>query len=150
VDSRDVIDSADAARIAPSARGRAYLRLSHESLQPFQVAYAGARSARECGEAAISDLRPDAASEECSPEAGARMLDNSGGPTDFERLTLAMVAVYAASSLTAPRPPWLPPPPRAPPPSRPAPPPGPPRCWAQGGAGAPGGATPAESTAAAP
>ncbi|HKA13009.1 MAG TPA: FtsK/SpoIIIE domain-containing protein [Candidatus Dormibacteraeota bacterium] len=109
VHSRDVIDSADAARIAPSARGRAYLRLSHESLQPFQVAYAGARSARECGEAAISDLRPDAASEECSPEAGARMLDNSGGPTDFERLTLAMVAVYAASGLTAPRRPWLPP-----------------------------------------
>ena len=109
VHSRDVIDSADAARIAPSARGRAYLRLSHESLRPFQVAYAGARSGLERGEPAISDLRADAASEQCSPDAGERTLDGSGIPTDFERLTLAMVAVHAASGLAAPRRPWLPP-----------------------------------------
>ena len=107
--SRDVIDAADAARIAPSARGRAYLRLSHESLRPFQVAYAGGRSAPESGGPAVSDLRPDSASEQGSAEPGGRALQGPGVPTDFERLTQAIAAVHAASGLPMPRRPWLPP-----------------------------------------
>jgi DNA segregation ATPase FtsK/SpoIIIE, S-DNA-T family len=109
VHSRDVIDATDAARIAPSARGRAYLRLSHESLQQFQVAYAGARSAPEPAEPAISDLRPDPASVDGSPGPEGRTLEGPSVPTDFERLTQAMVAAHAGSGLPMPRRPWLPP-----------------------------------------
>lgn len=112
MDSRDVIDAPDAARIAPSARGRAYMRLSHESLQPFQVAYAGARSApgsAELAEPAVSDLRPELVSEDGPPEPERPTLEGPGVPTDFERLTRAMVAVHAGSDLLLPRRPWLPP-----------------------------------------
>jgi S-DNA-T family DNA segregation ATPase FtsK/SpoIIIE len=106
--SRDVIDAPDAARIAPSARGRAYLRLSHESLRPFQVAYAGARSGRESAEPAISDLAVDPA-----PEPSTETVESSPGDsdaaTDFNCLTRAMIAAYAGSGLAEPRRPWLPP-----------------------------------------
>jgi DNA segregation ATPase FtsK/SpoIIIE, S-DNA-T family len=43
-DSTDVIDAPDAARIPASVPGRAYVRLGHASLIPFQTARVGGRS----------------------------------------------------------------------------------------------------------
>ena len=43
-DSTDVIDAPDAARIAATVPGRAYVRLGHSSLVPFQTARVGGRS----------------------------------------------------------------------------------------------------------
>jgi S-DNA-T family DNA segregation ATPase FtsK/SpoIIIE len=43
-DSTDVIDAPDAARISASVPGRAYVRLGHASLVPFQTARVGGRS----------------------------------------------------------------------------------------------------------
>ncbi len=42
-ESQDVIDAADAARISKSTPGRAYVRLGHGSLLPFQAARIGGR-----------------------------------------------------------------------------------------------------------
>jgi S-DNA-T family DNA segregation ATPase FtsK/SpoIIIE len=101
--SRDVIDAPDAARIPPSARGRAHLRLSHRSLVPLQVAYAGARPARCADDPAVADLGLDLRRPpETAPAGGL-------GPTDFERLAAAMAAVGRELGVLEPRRPWLPP-----------------------------------------
>lgn len=102
--SRDVIDSPGAAHIAPGSRGRAYLRLSHQSLVPFQVAYAGARSRAQAGEPVVKDLRAGDGPVLPTPRAG-----DGAGPSDFERLAAAMVSVNRSLGLAEPRRPWLPP-----------------------------------------
>jgi S-DNA-T family DNA segregation ATPase FtsK/SpoIIIE len=99
--SQDLIDSPMAAHIAPTARGRAYLRLSHHTLVAFQVPYAGARTARASAAPTVRDLRfADPAPEPVEEEAG---------PTDFERLADAMASVSARLGLPPPSRPWLPP-----------------------------------------
>ena len=52
-ESSDVIDIPDAARIAKSVPGRAYARLGHASVVPFQSARVGGRSASEVGGAVV-------------------------------------------------------------------------------------------------
>ena len=103
--SRDVIDSPEAARIPPDARGRACLRLSHQSLRSLQVAYSGARRESRPSGAIIRELR--SARSECrAPESSSQ---DSEGASDFERLVEAMAVVSAELRLTAPPQPWLPP-----------------------------------------
>jgi len=55
VESADVIDAPDAAHIAKSTPGRAYVRLGHASLIPFQAARVGGRRP---GTAAAVTVRP--------------------------------------------------------------------------------------------
>lgn len=102
--SRDVIDSPGAAHIPPGARGRAYLRLSHQSLVSFQVAYSGARSRAEPDEPTVSDLRAGDGPALPTVHAG-----DGVGPSDFERLAAAMMSVNSSLGLAGPRRPWLPP-----------------------------------------
>jgi len=48
-DSSDVIDAPDAARVSATLPGRAYVRLGHSSLVPFQTARVGGRSLTAIG-----------------------------------------------------------------------------------------------------
>lgn len=54
-DSSDVIDAPDAARISASVPGRAYVRLGHSSLIPFQTARVGGRSVSVGGPEPLPD-----------------------------------------------------------------------------------------------
>jgi len=101
--SQGVVEAPDAARIAPSARGRAYVRLSHLELVPVQVAYAGAREEGPTPAAVVEDLdAPAAVASGCQSEGRP-----APGPTDFDRLVDAMRAVAAALGVAAPPRPWL-------------------------------------------
>ncbi len=110
-DSSDVIDAQDAARIPASAPGRAYVRLGHNSLVPFQTARIGGRSPGVAvGEAAkpfAAMLTWDTAGQS-QPVPSHR--DNSVvNVTDLS--TLVDVIGRAASELELPpqHRPWLPP-----------------------------------------
>ncbi len=103
--SRDVIDSPEAARIPPDARGRACLRLSHQSLRSLQVAYSGARRESRPSGAIVREFH----SANSNRRAPGPSSQDSEGASDFERLVEAMAVVSAELCLTAPPPPWLPP-----------------------------------------
>lgn len=109
-DSSDVIDAPDAARIPPSLPGRAYVRLGHSSLVPFQAARVGGRGEAasaaaittpfvvELDWAGVGDVLPK------SPSAEVQESES----TDLSRIVAA--ARDAAERLALPpnHSPWLP------------------------------------------
>lgn len=109
-DSDDVIESPAAAKIPKSFPGRAYARLGHSSLTPFQSARVGGRPRDVEGEDVISqgfgwhDL----------PYAGQRSVvedseDDVSTPTDLANLVTAIQAANELIGLGPMRKPWLPP-----------------------------------------
>lgn len=111
-ESNDVLDAPDAARIAKSTPGRAYARLGHTSLLPFQTARIGGRR-----RLAVADRAPEAFLTPLSLERFAvapPARPHDGGAveadrTDLDLLVEAMAKAARDIEVPAPRRPWLPP-----------------------------------------
>ena len=109
-ESSDVIDVPDAARIAKSLPGRAYARLGHSSVVPFQSARVGGRSALDSdGTTAppfvrLFDWRDAALALPTRPATGATAVE-----TDLSVLVGALRRATELSGLGRQRSPWLPP-----------------------------------------
>jgi S-DNA-T family DNA segregation ATPase FtsK/SpoIIIE len=106
-ESQDVVDAPDAAHIPPSQRGRAYVRLSHQSLVPMQAAFTGERSGAP-SQPSVDSFPP------CPKPSSSSEGEGRGGAerrqhTDFERLTDAICAAARQLGIGPPRRPWLPP-----------------------------------------
>lgn len=110
-DSSDVIDAPDAARIPATVPGRAYVRLGHSSLIPFQAARVGGRSITAGGPkpvAAPSVTEIGWASAGYPLPASPRLETVEGEATDLSRLVEAAAEAAAELGLPANRSPWLP------------------------------------------
>lgn len=110
-DSQDVIESEVAAHIAQSTPGRAYARLGHSSLMPFQSARVGGRPRQE-DEAADVDLRSLDWRSLGTPPAvtgGGEEEDDVSVPTDLAALVDAIGVASTSAGFHAPPSPWLPP-----------------------------------------
>ncbi len=109
-DSQDVIESGDAAQIAKSTPGRAYARLGHSSLIPFQSSRVGGRPRGVEARAAVA-LRPIEFAGLGTPLPEQAAVEEEGDisvPTDLAALVGAATAASADSGISAPPPPWLP------------------------------------------
>nr|WP_130014375.1 FtsK/SpoIIIE domain-containing protein [Serinicoccus sediminis] len=107
-DSQDVVEARDAAEISAATPGRAYARLGHSSLIPFQSSRVGGRPRGE-GRAAQVELRgmPFAELGVAPPRAQAAEEDVSV-PTDLAALVQACREASEESGVHAPSSPWLP------------------------------------------
>ncbi|HEY1640787.1 MAG TPA: FtsK/SpoIIIE domain-containing protein [Streptosporangiaceae bacterium] len=110
-ESSDVIDAPDAAHITKSTPGRAYVRLGHSSLVPFQTGRVGGRRP---GSAAQVTERPWLATTSWA-DAGRAAPQRPAGPArEAEEITDLTVLVDAIRTATgrlhipAPHSPWLP------------------------------------------
>ncbi|MBO0774225.1 MAG: AAA family ATPase, partial [Actinobacteria bacterium] len=111
VESADVIDAPDAARISKGTPGRAYVRLGHSSLVPFQTARVGGRRPGAAGQVLP---RPWTARLDWS-ELGRQALRRPAAPaaqqeevTDLGVLVQAIRAANDRLRLPAQHSPWLP------------------------------------------
>jgi DNA segregation ATPase FtsK/SpoIIIE, S-DNA-T family len=111
VESSDVIDAPDAARISKTTPGRAYVRLGHSSLVPFQAGRVGGRRPGAVGEV----TRPPWVARLDWPQLGQRVLTRPEGPavreediTDLKVLVDAIKEANQALRLPAQHSPWLP------------------------------------------
>lgn len=111
-ESSDVIDAPDAARIAPSTPGRAYVRLGASSLVPFQSARVGGRRPGSVTSGPTAPfVRPISFAELADPEPQPPSQDRAAGDaddTDLRALVAAIRAAAGAAGIPAPRRPWLP------------------------------------------
>ncbi len=107
-DSADVIESQDAAQIAKSTPGRAYARLGHSSLIPFQSSRVGGRP-RGAGQLADVRVREVAfATLGTAPPRPPETGDDATTLTDLALLVQAAREASAATGISAPPSPWLP------------------------------------------
>jgi DNA segregation ATPase FtsK/SpoIIIE, S-DNA-T family len=113
-DSSDIISAPDAAQISASTPGRAYVRLGHASLIPFQAARVGGRSKA----AAATGPRPvpapfvaplSWATAGYPLPAAPRQDAQDGEETDLSRLVDAARDAVSGLGLPANHSPWLPP-----------------------------------------
>ena len=109
-ESSDVIDAPDAARISKSTPGRAYVRLGHTSLVPFQAARVGGRRPGAGGAAE----RPWVTRLDW-PQLGQRALQRPAGPaaeeeeiTDLKVLVDAIKSASGRLRVPPQHSPWLP------------------------------------------
>jgi len=110
-DSIDVIDAPDAARIPASAAGRAYVRLGHSSLIPFQTARVGGRSLVGGGSKVVPiPFVADVGWRDAGyPSPAAPRTDgHEGETTDLSRLVDAATQAAAGLDLPPNHSPWLP------------------------------------------
>ena len=108
-DSGDVIESPVAAHISKSTPGRAYARLGHSSLVPFQSSRVGGRPADAAAPAKVRlrdmsfrVLGAAVEEEEIDEE------EDASTPTDLAMLVSAANAASEQTGIHAPPPPWLP------------------------------------------
>ncbi|HWG94486.1 MAG TPA: FtsK/SpoIIIE domain-containing protein [Mycobacteriales bacterium] len=107
-ESRDVVDAPDAARISRSTPGRAYARLGHADLTPFQAGRVGGRrpGAVRADEGPVVQLLP-------AQEVGEPLPRAAGGPaeevTDLSLLVAACGRAAERLGVPRARSPWLPP-----------------------------------------
>ncbi|HEX6196406.1 MAG TPA: FtsK/SpoIIIE domain-containing protein [Jiangellaceae bacterium] len=109
-DSQDVIESEVAAHIAQSTPGRAYARLGHSSLMPFQSARVGGRPRQE-DEAADVDVRDLEWRSLGTPRVVRGTVeeeDDVSVPTDLAALVDAISGASASAGIQPPPSPWLP------------------------------------------
>ncbi|AKU18062.1 FtsK/SpoIIIE domain-containing protein [Luteipulveratus mongoliensis] len=108
-DSDDVLESPVAAQIMKSTPGRAYARLGHSSLTPFQSARVGGRPRGADTKAGIA-LRRMAFGELGTPVDGQviEAEEDATVPSDLASLVVAMRQASEQSGVTSPPPPWLP------------------------------------------
>ncbi|HUR75071.1 MAG TPA: FtsK/SpoIIIE domain-containing protein [Sporichthya sp.] len=111
-ESADIIDASDAARISKSTPGRAYARLGHNSLLPFQAGRIGGRRPGAVSSAAaepfVSVLAGDALGlpRPVRPDAGRTTPEEP--TTDLSVLVDAIRDANAALGIPAQPSPWLP------------------------------------------
>lgn len=106
-DSRDVIDSAEAARISRRTPGRAWLRRTgHGTAELVQSAWTGARQPLDGSEAPVVVTAFSAAHAPRTDAPGQARLDPR---TDLERCVSTIVTAFRRSGVQAPPKPWLPP-----------------------------------------
>ncbi|WP_193614888.1 FtsK/SpoIIIE domain-containing protein [Nocardioides lijunqiniae] len=105
-DSRDVIDSPEAARISRRTPGRAWIRRTgHGTAELVQSAWTGARQALAGTEVPVV-VNPFSAASGIRPESGVEArLDPR---TDLERCVETIGRAFTASGLPDPAQPWLP------------------------------------------
>ena len=110
-ESTDVIDAPDAARISKSTPGRAYVRLGHSSLVPFQAGRVGGRRPGAAGQVTRA---PWVARLDWN-QLGQRALTRPEGPavkeediTDLKVLVDGIRGANQALRLPAQHSPWLP------------------------------------------
>ncbi|HEU5420769.1 MAG TPA: FtsK/SpoIIIE domain-containing protein [Streptosporangiaceae bacterium] len=110
-ESSDVIDAPDAAHIAKSTPGRAYVRLGHSSLVPFQTGRVGGRRP---GAASTVTERPWLATTSWA-DAGRPAPERPAGPageaeeiTDLSVLVDAIRMATSRMGIPAQHSPWLP------------------------------------------
>ncbi|AEV84530.1 cell division protein FtsK [Actinoplanes sp. SE50] len=110
-ESQDVINAPDAARISKSTPGRAYVRLGHASLVPFQAARVGGRrSGRRSADLPDPSVRPLGwADLGRIPEDGpVERRDDRDDVTDLQVLVAAISAAAEAGGIPPQHSPWLP------------------------------------------
>jgi len=110
-ESSDVIDIADAARIPKSIPGRAFARLGHASIIPFQTARVGGTSPTSSAAAParapyvrVLPWRDFAGSVPIAPRAAS----TSAAVTDLARLVSSIREASASLGIAAQHSPWLP------------------------------------------
>ncbi len=111
-ESSDVIDSPEAAQILKSQPGRAFARLGHASLIPFQTARVGGRrlvaqEAVEMDPPFIARIGVSALGD-AAPQRPV-MAQRSGVDTDLSAVVAALRGAAELSGEPVPRRPWLPP-----------------------------------------
>lgn len=110
-ESQDVIDAPDAARISKGTPGRAYVRLGHASLVPFQSArIGGRRSGQHVAELPAPRVRPLGWTDlgrtvEADPVARR---DDRDDVTDLQVLVEAVRAAATDAGVPPQHSPWLP------------------------------------------
>ncbi len=107
-ESRDVINSPEAGRIAKGTPGRAYARLGHSNLVAFQSARVGGRPPGAAGTAVLVQPSPWQAAGRPTRAATAAV-DDADGRTDLSALVAEIQAATELLGLRAPPSPWLPP-----------------------------------------
>ncbi|MDQ1103028.1 FtsK/SpoIIIE domain-containing protein [Nocardioides zeae] len=106
-DSRDVIDSPEAARISRRTPGRAWLRRTgHGTAELVQSAWTGARQPIDGTGSSVTVHAFSAASAARADTAADARLDPR---TDLERCVTTIVTAFRRSGVPAPPKPWLPP-----------------------------------------
>jgi S-DNA-T family DNA segregation ATPase FtsK/SpoIIIE len=108
-ESADVIDAPDSARIAKSTPGRAYVRLGHSSLIPFQTGRVGGRRP---GAVAVAEspwlVRTDwAQAGRAAPERPAQRAREVEEVTDLKVLVAAIREASGRLDIPAQHSPWL-------------------------------------------
>lgn len=109
-DSTDVINSPDAASISKGTPGRAYARLGHSTLVPFQSARVGGRPPIE-GESAsamVAATSLDAAARPWSLVRAAAGGDDDSRPSDLATLVATIREAAEIARVAPTPPPWLP------------------------------------------
>ena len=103
-DSRDVLDSNEAAALPRSKPGRAYARLGPGELVPFQTALATATTRPGSTQIRVAPFVFSMA----QPDAATIASDSShaDGPTDLARLVAAINEAFDARQVSRPRRPW--------------------------------------------
>ncbi|MFI7601907.1 FtsK/SpoIIIE domain-containing protein [Actinoplanes sp. NPDC049681] len=110
-ESQDVIDAPDAARISKSTPGRAYVRLGHASLVPFQTARVGGRRAgQHVAKLPAPAVRPlgwtDLGRTIAAEPTAVR--DDRDDVTDLQVLVEEIRAAATAAGVPPQHSPWLP------------------------------------------
>jgi len=108
-DSQDVIESPDAAQIAPGLPGRAYARLGHSSLVAFQSSRVGGRPPGSVPGGGV-DVTPLTWTSVGRPVVVRRpeAENDVDVPTDLASLVTAVQGAAELAHVSAPPPPWLP------------------------------------------
>jgi len=104
-DSSDVIDSPQAAHISKTTPGRAFARLGHSSLIPFQSSRVGGRPAGSTARA-VSVTRVSA-DDLLKVLPKADVVEDSTVPTDLARLVDACRDAAGLTGIATPPSPWL-------------------------------------------
>ncbi len=114
-ESSDVINSPEAANIAKSTPGRAYVRLGSNSLIPFQAGRVGGRAPNYEESAQTQRLepliRPLSFHDLASPEPARQQVKKSAGDVEITDLRLLVDAIRGANTamgIPEQRKPWLP------------------------------------------
>ena len=106
-DSQDVVESGASAHIPPSIPGRAYARLGHGRLLPFQASRVGGRPTGAVRTAAPS-LEPLTLEGLSRPAPSGPVIEEDVSvPTDLAALVDAMLQARRTTGLPAPHRPWL-------------------------------------------
>lgn len=106
-DSRDVIDSPEAARISRRTPGRAWIRRTgHGTAELVQSAWTGAREPMAGSEVPVTVNPFSAATGQYSDDAPAEQRLNPR--TDLERCVHTITRAFAVSGMPEPKRPWLP------------------------------------------
>ena len=107
-DSRDVMDSPEAARISRRTPGRAWVRRTgHGTAELVQSAWTGARAPLIGVEDAVV-VQPFAATTSSQPEAQSRSDVRLDPRTDLERCVRSIQEAFVLSEAAPPHRPWLP------------------------------------------